>query len=628
MIKKLINSLLIVMVVMINFQALDVRAADYQAKWLKQSPYLTMTEGQVETVWVEFQNTGNANWYRDGVNAVHLGTSKDLDRKSMFYKESSWLSMNRIKMKQEVVKPGETARFEWEIEAPYQSGVYKEYFRVVAENITWLNDLGVFWEWRVTGGAGFEEMCVSKDAITATSACTMPEPWMYESSWKAQSEYLTMKTGEVKDLWVEFTNNGSASWVQSGDFAVHLGTSNPIDRASKFYHSSWISNNRVMMTQSIVKAGEKAKFSFKVQAPTTPGTYYEYFRPVAENICWLKDDGVFWRIEVLAADSPPVVVPPVDDNDNNLPPVDNGGYVGKTGVPIPAGTGKVSSEGSFDVVNAYTNELIKSVGAGTQVNLKYESGKYKIWVGDVYFESPDYVQLKAKNGAILRVDSYSDIKSWNSSLNDNLFRDTIEIRYSDATGQTWIINELPMEDYVAGIAESGNTSPAEYLKAMAIAARTYVEYHKARGGRHPENFVDLYNSVNGNGDDQVYRGYGFEIRNPNVADAAKKTAGQVVKYDGKVVVTPYFSQSDGRTRSSFEVWGSTSYPWCQSVPDPYNEGKELRGHGVGISASGALSFASEEGKTYDWILKYYYTGIEIGTINSGSERVRVGIYKL
>ncbi len=622
MFKKIINLCFVAMLAVNGLVVDNVLAADYQSKWLGQSSYLTLSEGQVETVWVEFQNTGSANWYRDGDNALHLGTAKDLDRKSMFYKESDWLSMNRVKMKQEVVKPGETARFEWQIEAPYQSGVYHEYFRPVAENITWLNDQSVYWEWRVIGGVGFEEMCASKDSVTQTNVCTMPEPWMYESSWAGQSSYLTMNTGEVKDLWVEFENNGLASWVQSGDFAVRLGTANPIDRASKFYHSSWLSNNRVMMTQSVVKAGEKAKFSFKVQAPTVPGTYYEYFRPVVENISWLKDEGVFWKIEVLSEESNKPVDPPV------INPDDNNNYDGKTGVPIASGAAKVSSEGAFEVYNAYTNKLISTVGAGTQVALKYEDGKYKIWVGNLYYESPDYVQLRAKNGAILRVDSYNDIKSWNSSLNDNLFRDTIEIRYSDMTNQTWIINELSMEDYVAGIAESGNTSPAEYLKAMAIAGRTYVTYHKNRGGRHPENFIDLYNSVNGNGDDQVYRGYGFEIRNPNVVDAAKKTVGMVVKYDGKVVVTPYFSQSDGRTRSSFEVWGSTSYPWCQSVDDPYNKGKELRGHGVGLSASGALAYASEEGKNYDWILKYYYTGIEIGTINSASERVRVGIYKL
>ena len=42
-----------------------------------------------------------------------------------------------------------------------------------------------------------------------------------------------------------------------------------------------------------------------------------------------------------------------------------------------------------------------------------------------------------------------------------------------------VINEVPLEDYVAGAvkAEAGDFMPAEMLKAQAIVARTYVAYH-------------------------------------------------------------------------------------------------------------------------------------------------------
>jgi len=339
-------------------------------------------------------------------------------------------------------------------------------------------------------------------------------------------------------------------------------------------------------------------------------------------VSWLNDEGVFWKIEVSESNNEPVIEPPVETPQE---PVDNGNYNGEQGVNIPSDAAKVSSQGSFDVVNAYTNQLIGTANSGTQVALDYD-GKYKVWIGNTYYESVDYVQLRAKNGAILVVDSYNDIKSWGNNLNDNMFRDTIEIRYSDQTDQIWIINELSLENYLAGVAESSNSAPSEFLKAISIAGRTYITYHLNRGGRHPENFVDLYNSVNGNGDDQVYRGYGFESRNPNVVNAVRGTVGEVVMYDNEVVVTPYFSRSDGRTRDWDEVWGGSGYPWCVSVEDPYNDGEELWGHGVGMSGSGARQFAENEGKTYDWILKYYYTGIDIDTLDTSSKRVRVGIY--
>ena len=37
----------------------------------------------------------------------------------------------------------------------------------------------------------------------------------------------------------------------------------------------------------------------------------------------------------------------------------------------------------------------------------------------------------------------------------------------------------------------------------------------------------------------------------------------------------------------------------------------MSGHGVGLSARGALYMAGEDEMTYDEIIKYYYTGVEV-----------------
>jgi peptidoglycan hydrolase-like amidase len=83
-----------------------------------------------------------------------------------------------------------------------------------------------------------------------------------------------------------------------------------------------------------------------------------------------------------------------------------------------------------------------------------------------------------------------------------------------------------------------------------------------------------------------------------------------VTYNGEVVVTPYFSQSDGRTRAWEEVWWGTGKAWLVSRPDPNCTGLNLFGHGVGLSARGARGMALS-GSTYEQILKHYYTGVEI-----------------
>ena len=746
--KKILIGFLSILTILSQGLIFQAKAApEYDSQWAGQSSYATLVAGQEQEVWVEFKNDGLGMWQKNGINPVHLGTANPLDRASQFYDSNTWLRNNRIEMSQDKVGPGDTAKFVFKIKAPETPGVYREYFRPVAEDKTWMRDQGVYWEWRVIGGSGYEETCLSKDSGTQSvsdSGCSLPEPWMYDSRWSTQSPYVKMYPGQKAEAWVEFVNDGQATWNKSGDFAMHLGTSNPLDRKSLFSNTSWLANNRVVMDQDKVEPGQKAKFTFQLTAPSQKGVYQEYFRPVIENVTWLKDEGVFWTIEVVEKTQ---VDQPNDSNDDNanddsdlvatdfaakmvekkgeayfgtedngsieltvryknigqktwkkdgqdkvqlgtlLPNDRNCGFytsdwlnthrivMKQTSVApgetadfifhvsknnVETGTHKenfglvvndnswltgteifwemvvgkstgwveVTADGSFKVVEGASKKVLDTLSSGQIVRVNYAGGKYQVKYGDKSFTTSDYIRLEGGKDRVMTVLSYDDIKSWNSSINDNQFRDTIEVRYSPTSQALWTINELSMENYVAGVAETSDSSPMEFIKALIIAQRTYAVYLVNNGGKHPSDFVDVYNSVNGNGDDQVYRGYSFEIRNTGVKKAVEVTKGTVVKYKGAVVVTPYYSHADGRTRSWEEVWGSKNYPYCVSVPDPYTEGMSLYGHGVGMSALGAMKYAEKENKTYDWILKYYYTGIDIGSYDTDSMRVRVGIYKI
>lgn len=129
-------------------------------------------------------------------------------------------------------------------------------------------------------------------------------------------------------------------------------------------------------------------------------------------------------------------------------------------------------------------------------------------------------------------------------------------------------------------------------------------YHIERATKHADEYFIVDAKY-----DQVYRGYGQEARSPNIVSGVDLTRGQVVTYKGKTAITPYFSRSDGRTRSWSEVWYG-NVEWCVGVSVPWDNGKTLWGHGVGMSASGALAQANE-GWDYEKILKYYYNGISL-----------------
>ncbi|HSD12000.1 MAG TPA: SpoIID/LytB domain-containing protein, partial [Patescibacteria group bacterium] len=233
---------------------------------------------------------------------------------------------------------------------------------------------------------------------------------------------------------------------------------------------------------------------------------------------------------------------------------------------------------------------------------------YTVRNGSYVFTSDKHVTLSPEDPAstIFEITSYENRPSWDPNVNFNRFRGDIRVNYIRATKKLWVVEELPVEDYMRGLAETSNVSPYEYQKALVTAARTYALFVVSLGGKHQSEYFDLGTD----GNDQVYKGYASELVRPNVVRAVEETRGTVVTYGGEIVVTPYFSRSDGRTRSWTEVWSSTPHPWLVSRPAPHDRGQTLWGHGVGMSASDAVGRAND-GASWTDILKYYYTGIEL-----------------
>ncbi len=296
----------------------------------------------------------------------------------------------------------------------------------------------------------------------------------------------------------------------------------------------------------------------------------------------------------------------------------------------PGPTVKVTGNGNFEVRRGVKGDLLSNCLAGEEVHVAYNGGWFYIKTKNFYGRTGYPVRIVPKNSTIIEVLSYKD-PNWNNTLNFNRFRGVIEICRSSVTGKIWVVNELPLEYYLRGVAETSNNSHYEFLRAMAIAERSYALYHIAWGGKHRGEPFHLKNSRRGNGSDQIYIGYNYEKDVPRIVSATGATAGQVVTYGGRVVITPYSSGTDGkRTRSWSEVWGS-SVPWCVSVPDPYGyipDWKTRPGnHMVGLSTKGALGYA-EKGSTHTQILNHYYKNTKVSFVNTGGIKIRVAIYRV
>lgn len=255
-------------------------------------------------------------------------------------------------------------------------------------------------------------------------------------------------------------------------------------------------------------------------------------------------------------------------------------------------------------------DVVAWVPKNQLIRIKYhlDKNRYYLKTGNDFKIKKSYLKVipKKPEEAVCEIVNYDNAPSWNPDLNDNKFRERIEVQYSQNSQTTWVINELGLEHYIQGIGESGNENDKAYLKSLLTAARTYATYHYL----YPTKHADEPYLLDTTGNDQVYIGYSFEERAPNVVQAAKDTSGRVIAYDNEIVVAPYFSRSDGRTRSWSEVWAGEK-PWLISKDDPGCAGMTLWGHGVGMSATGARYFAETENWTWKEILKYYYTDIKI-----------------
>lgn len=263
---------------------------------------------------------------------------------------------------------------------------------------------------------------------------------------------------------------------------------------------------------------------------------------------------------------------------------------------------RITSLGGFLV--RLSDETKKQFSPEDVVKVSMSGGKYVVSGPEFRDVSEGPVKFSPVSGAILEVQNYTDRGA--SGTNYNRFRGHMIVRQSSDKSGLWAINELSTEDYLRGIAETTDNAPEAFMKALAIAARTYVLHHRQNGGRQPGNGFDITNTAN----DQLYRGYNYEQRVPGFVARVTATAGHVLSYSGKLIAAVYFSGSDGRTRSGNEVWRSSKFPYLQGKDDPYG-GSRLRGHGAGMSGDGAVGFARKDGWDYKKILTYYYTGIRI-----------------
>ncbi len=574
------------------FPSVSAQAAT--AKWSakevqRSAKQVQVAPGRSIDFTVAFKNTGSQTWVQDGDRFVSVYTYSPKYRASKFADVSWPENSHPARLTETKVAPGQVGHFTFTLFAPLTAGRYSETFILGAEKTAWV------------GGSAFTlDVVVNKKYAKAGDDTA---PGFKALRMLANARDLSLNTGDEAELRVSFKNVGITTWKKGGTLPLLLKPAKD-NIALAFMNSTWLDSEVVAPIPDDVKPGQITTLDFKLTAPKMAGSYKPKFVLAAST--GVVDGGEF-ELPVEVTIQTPLV--------SNVDEISLGDFagVGPRGPNIRIGLFNttdpivIAAAGPYRMLD-YNDNLVRELSGVSTVTFSFSTYQYTVTNNGWSWTSPRHMRFQPMDPAntIFEIQSYTSRPTWDPTINFNRFRGDLEVMYSSATEKLWLIEELPAEDYLRGLAETTNASPQEFQRALVTAARTYALFVKLIGGKHPSEYFDMVT----NGNDQVYKGYVSELVRPNVVQAVEDTRGRVVTYAGELVVTPYFSRSDGRTRSWTEVWGSKVHPWLVSVPAPHDAGKELWGHGVGMSASDAVGRAAD-GVGWMDILKYYYTGIAI-----------------
>ncbi|MFH1012824.1 MAG: SpoIID/LytB domain-containing protein [Candidatus Peregrinibacteria bacterium] len=590
-----------------------IKKPKHLARLQKLDSLRELLPGEMQKITIRMENKGDLAWDEDNMSVA-------------LKSEGLKLFKSQLVPRGETVKPGQSIDMDFWVQAPYQAGQHAIGLKANFNRVP------------IRGGS-------------TQFIIQVPEPRLRAQMVDQGERSRTIRPNQIEEVTVKFKNLGNTVWRREGPNAVHLGTAEPQDRVSQmYYRAGWQGKFRAaQLSEEEVKPNEIGTFTFQVRS-LTRGVRREYFQLVSEGTGWIPGSLVRWDFRIFGEKS-------TDGTANGdakanqeqaalitkarqtNPPTSSSTATNISTAPsTPSSTpaqettavaatpklmvterpfrvrlsysepsARITSSQAYNVLNENNDTLFQANG-GQTVTLRRVNNNFQVQLGSET-HSASIIRFTPANQGIMQIASWHRPPAWNPDLNDNEFRGTIEVRLIDSS--VAYINELPLEDYMKGLAEVSNSTPLEKQKAIAVLARTYARFYMEDANR---KFPGMpYDSSDDPAIFQKYLGYGVEKRSPNFVGAVALTRDEVVTYQGRLIKTPYFNQSSGKTLSAEEVWGWKDTPYLQSIADPWCVGLTQQGHGVGLSGCGAEAQA-KEGKTYDDIIKYYYQGVEIQEI--------------
>jgi hypothetical protein len=125
------------------------------------------------------------------------------------------------------------------------------------------------------------------------SSCTAARPQaqygavFVSQSFPFASTPIVIKAGATLSASITLRNSGNRPWDADTIFATTL----PRHRKSAFAGADWLTASRLASCSGGAAPGDSCTFRFTFHAPSSPGTYKEYFGMLQEGEGWFSDPG-------------------------------------------------------------------------------------------------------------------------------------------------------------------------------------------------------------------------------------------------------------------------------------------------------------------------------------------------
>lgn len=213
---------------------------------------------------------------------------------------------------------------------------------------------------------------------------------------------------------------------------------------------------------------------------------------------------------------------------------------------------------SFDLgaYNLYADGdvlLEDMVGEGRSVLVRTEGGRLHVSVNEDDYGLHSSLRLEATDTACILCLNPEGYKQ-------RTYEGNLEVSLA-ADHRMQLVNDVEFETYIAGVVQSEiYGSHTDIFRIQAIISRTWALRNMQKHRNDGYNFCDYVHC-------QAYQN---RCIRPDIMMGAIQSSGEtLVDSDGKLIETPFHSNSGGQTANSEDVW-SAKVSYLRSVPDTFS----------------------------------------------------------